>query len=233
MKHTTLLGTLACAALLLSGCDGIFDHLTYGMLTVNQAVSVTVGAGKKAQVMTLPAGAYAAKLNVSNGAVAKLEVQVADKEQDILMAIPTNASLPYLNGELRLSAAQMAQSFDLAVHVATNVVQNPSVRALEACSISRPIDRCEDVVDAAGHRQRSCTTHVEIIQGMQDVECYTTDTHTQKLLTLLAAGTDMAVAQFNGVDDSSSRTTTYQGMCVNVDAIDRGNPMGRAQLGRR
>lgn len=196
MKNTVMYFLGAAAQLGLSACDS-----ASGQLNVTKPLSAVVD-GKS---VTFAAGTYAATIEGSANLFRKelaIDLTVNGGEQKILLKVPSNVSVPKNDGELKLSAAQSGQPFDLDGNVATSTEDGPEQAGVESCTRTETEERCD---------QHGCFPVTITINGQQEVRFFYRDMIRDVSAQLSASGSPLAA--FTGRRVDTSKEYTYQGLC--------------------
>jgi len=196
MKNLTLVILGAASLVALSGCDNVG-----GQLKVRKALVAVVDG----QAATIPAGTYNATIEGSANIFKtqiSLDLALKGGTGHILFNVPSGVAVPKEDGELKLTAAQSGQPFDMDGKIATNVQEGSVQSGVESCTRNETEQRCDG---------SSCHTETITITGQQDVQYHSEDTIRDVNVTISKAGA--VLATFSGERDDSSKVYDYQGAC--------------------
>ena len=212
MKKTLML----LAALLLVSCSPI-----KGLFNANEELTFK---GKKyllsrGKDIVIDAGEYEAKIfkETRKTLVLKLKDKMINGEPaQISFKIPKGTSLPGDHGELKLTAKQAKQNYDVKAVVDTEYTTSESQRGRESCTwntyrrVCRP--HCRYV---NGRRICRDECHRETVThyGTQEVEYHYSYADKEVDIDILNPGTEEVVGNFLGKKHTSKKVYEHQGAC--------------------
>lgn len=159
---------------------------------------------------SIPMGTYKAKLKMSpkkNKIV--LKVKLDGNVQKVKFKIPEGTSVPRGNGELRLTAAQVGQPYDILGKISTKVANSPNRSGYEQCSYNISRRFCH--INRNGHRV--CYGTNSRIYGQRWVEFFVKTTDQTYELSLFEKEQLAALAMFNGGHRSVERIILNSSPC--------------------
>lgn len=211
LKKTAVLGLLAlCLA-----CDPI-----KGQFTADQALSLKISVEVPSdwchegppsscteqveKTVTVPPGAYQAKLEIQSKRQMTLSIKGNQEEQRLVVQLPDGSRIPEDNGAIELSAAQIGQSYDLKGEVRTDTDRTPTRRERESCSYQDRIVTCNG---------QFCHDQIVTRWGWRDVEYHMLTETKNVSFRLTPPGAADAAARFEGRRAKTYKVYEYTGMC--------------------
>lgn len=209
MKKISLIA-VSLVTLAVTGCEWDVS----GSITANQPLTFNYETSakkmrervKKGKVLTkvLPAGQYAAKIEIS-----KDELDLKAANQEVKFVLPKSIPLPKNGGHVVIPAALTAQPYDLSADVEVDITQSSETRTYESCTETVSYDDC--TCTAAG--EVMCTRRTAYLPAQMDVSYYMLYTERDIEIQLLTPNTLVSNAQFNGIRTDSEKVYTYKGLC--------------------
>ncbi|MBI2520234.1 MAG: hypothetical protein HYV97_07445 [Bdellovibrio sp.] len=157
--------------------------------------------------ITLAKGVHSAVLTVKQKKYASILVGYNRKVQ---FTLPKGVRLPTNSGELRLTAQEVGQPYDLTA-TAETVYSNSGPRTtIESCTstVSRPVCSFDPV-----SQRRVCREQTINVRGHREVTFEYHGETTEFNFTLLTPASTEVVGSFNGSDYDSRRVVTNYGHC--------------------
>jgi hypothetical protein len=196
----------------LSACDEL-----QGNLSVSKPIVLKL---KKDKMLTLAPGSYSTEVEVdSKDREIEVEVKVGEKKHKTKIKIPGTDPLPTYNGSLKMSAAEIGQSFDLSGVVDTETDETSPTRATESCTYYVRERVCHIEREPAGpngepgREVRVCNIEDVAHTGSQHVEYHYETTTTTGDMMFLEPGTLNVSAQFHGSRSVTHKIYDYTGEC--------------------
>ena len=206
---------LTISALLLVSCSpvtGIFqasENLNF------KGIKYLTGWGSEVPVS---AGEYKSSITMENKKTLLLKItkEGQSKSTEVRFKIPKNTSLPEYNGELKLSAKDANQNYDLFAQVDTEFTSSMRFHGTESCTWESHRRVCREICHVEnGHQicRDDCFDETITHYGTQEVEYHNDYTDRDINIDILKPGTEEVVGNFSGQDHDSDKVYDYQGRC--------------------
>ena len=211
---------LTISALLLVSC--LPETITiFGIFKAKEDLSfksIKHQSGRGSEV-PISAGEYDSSITMENKQTLLLTItkRGQSKSTKVRFTIPKSTSLPTYRGELKLTAKEANQNYDLFAQVDTeyDTLSTP-VYETESCTSESHRRVCREVCHVENGRQicrDNCVDETITHYGTREVE-YHKDYTTQNFnIDILIPGTEEVVGTFSGKDINSNKVYDYQGRC--------------------
>lgn len=205
--------TLLCSVLVLTSCVDIT-----GRLDVKKDMQVKKKAGflnLKRKTVALPQGLYTATVSALGDKNFNLKLEGRDNFK-IPLKTEKDIALPTMNGEIRVSGADLDQPFDVRGTIYTNIERSETRETTESCSWTMTEERCEKVCTVTNN-VRTCDVQCRPVSitrnGYRFVAYHIKTTYRDLKLQLLERGAENLLATFVGDDVETDRIVEHTGIC--------------------
>ena len=187
--------SLLIMALFFVSCETINGNFT---------VTDTLSLNKGADQVKIPAGNYKASIRVTTR---KVKLDIGDGNKYKFRIDPD--AIPRRNGTVFFPATEVEQPYDVSTTVSSTVTETDSRAGNESCSYQQPYTVCYP--DDRGRSR--CYTEYRTVYGYRNVQYRVRTTDKSLNINLLAPGTELTMANFEGRDVKRERIYDYVGQC--------------------
>jgi len=164
------------------------------------------------------AGEYQSSITMENKKTLLLKITKEGKSKptEVRFKIPKGTSLPEYNGELKLTAKDAKQNYDLFAQVDTEFTTSMHFTGTESCTWETSRRVCREICHIEnGHQicRDECFNETVTHYGTQDVEYHYDYTDRDFNIDILKPGTQEVVGNFAGKDHDSDTVYDFKGRC--------------------